>query len=414
MSAPDRWHLFEVVGVELEYMIVDRSTLAVRPVADEVLRAVAGEIVSDVETGELAWSNELVLHVIELKTNGPAESLAGLETFFDRDVRRINGLLEPLGARLMPTAMHPFMDPHTETRLWPHEYSPIYEAYDRIFSCRGHGWSNLQSLHLNLPFADDEEFARLHAAVRLLLPILPALAASSPIFDGRPAGSLDNRMEFYRVNSRRIPALTGEVIPEPVFSRADYEREVFEPMYRAIAPHDPDGVLRDEFLNSRGAIARFGRGSLEIRVIDVQECPRADLAIAALTLGALEWLASGRGPSLEAQKAVPVAPLAAMFRRTIVEAEATVIDDAAYLELLGLPDKSATAGEVWQFLAGAATAAGTLDAKRWSEPLAVLFKQGSLARRILKAVGESPSRERLEEVYRRLCDCLGRGEMFLG
>ncbi|NJL28684.1 MAG: glutamate--cysteine ligase, partial [Thermoanaerobaculia bacterium] len=178
MSGSGPWHLFEVVGVELEYMIVDRETLAVRPVADEVLRAVAGEIVSDVETGELAWSNELVLHVIELKTNGPAPRLAGLEAFFERDVRRINELLAPLGGRLMPTAMHPWMDPHTETRLWPHEYSPVYEAYDRIFGCRGHGWSNLQSLHLNLPFTGDEEFARLHAAVRLLLPILPALAAS--------------------------------------------------------------------------------------------------------------------------------------------------------------------------------------------------------------------------------------------
>lgn len=413
MSASGPWHLFEVVGVELEYMIVDRATLAVRPVADEVLKAVVGEIVSDVETGELAWSNELVLHVIELKTNGPAQSLAGLAAFFDRDVRRIDSLLEPMGARLMPTAMHPFMDPHTETRLWPHDHSAVYEAYDRIFSCRGHGWSNLQSLHLNLPFQGDEEFARLHAAVRLLLPILPALAASSPIVEGRPTAALDYRMEVYRTNSQRIPELAGAVIPEPVFSQADYEREIFAPMYRAIAPHDPDGVLRDEFLNARGAIARFGRGSLEIRVIDVQECPRADLAIAALTLGALQWLASGHGPALEAQKAVAVAPLATIFRRTIVEAESATIDDPAYLELLGFPDQQASAGEVWQFLAGAATAFGSLDGKLWGPTLSVLFEHGSLARRILRAVGESPSREKLQEVYRRLCDCLVGGDMFV-
>ena len=50
----------------------------------------------------------------------------------------------------------------------------MYEAYDRIFDCRGHGWANLQAVHLNLPFSGDEEFGRLHAAIRLVLPIMPA------------------------------------------------------------------------------------------------------------------------------------------------------------------------------------------------------------------------------------------------
>ena len=77
----------------------------------------------------------------------------------------------------------------------------IYQTYDRIFGCKAHGWANLQSMHLNLPFADDAEFARLHAAIRLVLPIIPALAASSPIADGRPTGFMDIRMEAYRTHS---------------------------------------------------------------------------------------------------------------------------------------------------------------------------------------------------------------------
>src|SRR5690606_7705226 len=114
-------------------------------------------------------------------------------------------ILAPMGAMLMPTAMHPWFDPATETRLWPHEYSPVYETYNRIFGCQGHGWSNLQSMHVNLPFANDEEFARLHAAIRLALPILPALAASSPLVEGRVTGLADSRLDFYRFNSRRLP-----------------------------------------------------------------------------------------------------------------------------------------------------------------------------------------------------------------
>ena len=187
--------LFEGFGVEIEVMIVDAGTLDARPLTDEVLKAVCGRYDSEVEQGELNWSNELVLHVIELKTNGPAGALEPLADLFHRDLKRVRDYLEPFGARLMPTGMHPWFDPARETRLWPHEYNAVYESYDRIFGCQGHGWSNLQSTHLNLPFRDDAEFGRLHAAMRLVLPSLPALAASTPLKEGRPTGFLDSRLE---------------------------------------------------------------------------------------------------------------------------------------------------------------------------------------------------------------------------
>ncbi|HOW19319.1 MAG TPA: glutamate-cysteine ligase family protein, partial [Phycisphaerae bacterium] len=240
-----------------------------------------GEYPCEVELGDLCWSNELVLHVIELKTNGPATSLDRLSKTFHRDVTRINDILAPMGGCLMSSAAHPWMNPDLDTKLWPHDYGEIYRAFDKIFGCRGHGWSNLQSMHINLPFADDAEFARLHAAIRLVLPIIPALAASSPIIDGRLTGLLDSRLAFYRTNCRRIPSVTGCVIPEAVFTQRDYEEQILQRIYRDIAPHDPDETLRDEWVNARGAIARFCRNTIEIRVIDMQECPSADVAIAA-------------------------------------------------------------------------------------------------------------------------------------
>ncbi|MCU0356189.1 MAG: glutamate-cysteine ligase family protein [Cyclobacteriaceae bacterium] len=166
MNQPPRIHLFQGYGLELEYMIVDRNTLAVKPVADELLRQMLGSYGSDYDNGMVTWSNELVLHVIELKSSRPEKNLRALAVSFHENVQQINKLLEPLGAQLMPTAMHPLMDPHAETRLWPHENNEVYALYNTIFDCRGHGWSNLQSTHINLPFYDDEEFSRLHAAVR--------------------------------------------------------------------------------------------------------------------------------------------------------------------------------------------------------------------------------------------------------
>jgi gamma-glutamyl:cysteine ligase YbdK (ATP-grasp superfamily) len=415
--------LFEGFGVELEFMVVDAETLSVLPVVDRILGSVAGSIVSEVDMGPLAWSNELVLHVVELKTNGPASTLHGLDALFQADVQRINEILQGMGGILLPTAMHPWMDPRTETTLWPHEYSPIYQSYDRIFGCQGHGWSNLQSTHLNLPFGSDAEFGRLHAAIRLLLPLLPALAASSPLVEGRPTGLLDNRMEFYRHNSRRVPSVTAQVIPEPVFRREEYEREVLSRMYADVAPLDPDGILQDEFLNSRGAIPRFGRGSIEIRVIDVQESPVADLALAALAVGALRLLAEERLSPLSRQQGMPVPELASVFLNCIRDGERAVVEDADYLHALGMVTKRASAGEIWWHLLEETADAGLLPQEGQEVRLRALLRRGPLARQILRALElpESreqenppppPSRAKLTEVYRSLATCLQHGEIF--
>ena len=262
--------LFAAHGIEVEYMLVDGERLDVAPAADALLEAVAGLHTDEFENGGVAWNNELALHVIELKCNGPRPSLAGLGAEFAANVKLANDALGREGLRLMPTAMHPWMDPNG-VQLWPHGTREIYAAFDRIFSCKGHGWANLQSMQINLPFAGDEEFARLHAAVRFLLPILPGLAASSPIVDGERNGILDNRLVVYRGNCARIPSITGEVVPEPVGSIGEYHERVLEPIYRDLAPHDPEGVLRHEWVNARGAIARFDRMAIEIRVLDVQE-----------------------------------------------------------------------------------------------------------------------------------------------
>jgi len=82
-------------------------------------------------------------------------------------------------------------------------------------------------------------------------------AGSSPIVEGKLTGLADNRLEFYRNNSKKIPRVAGRVIPEPVFDADGYDREIFQPMYAQIAPYDPEGILQEEWLNARGAIARF-------------------------------------------------------------------------------------------------------------------------------------------------------------
>lgn len=410
MNAADSWtfpiDLMERVGIELEYMIVDRESLDVRPLADVLLRDAAGgdDWVCDVEPvdGEgIGWSNELVNHVIELKTIDPVPNLAGIAARFQSQVEAANEWLERRDARLLPGAMHPWMDPGRETRLWPHEYTPVYEKLDEIFSCRGHGWSNLQSAHLNLPFGDDVEFGRLHAAVRALLPLLPGLAASSPVRDGAATGLADSRLAAYRENCRRIPSVTGRVIPEPVFDRAGYEDRVLGRIERDLAPFDPKGILRPEWTNARGAIARFDRGSIEIRLLDVQECPAADLAIAELVRRTLEALLAERWVSLSDLRALATDDLAAVLEATIVGAEQAEVAHRPLLRALGGAGPT-RAADVWS----------ELRADLMPEPgehgpvLAVIEAGGSLATRITRRLSGGAG---LRDVYEELADCLEAG-----
>ena len=73
---------FSGYGIELEYMIVDRRTLSVLPIAEKVLHRLSETFASEFRCGELAWSHELVLHLIELKNLKPDHDIAALAAGF--------------------------------------------------------------------------------------------------------------------------------------------------------------------------------------------------------------------------------------------------------------------------------------------------------------------------------------------
>lgn len=410
--------LFDAFGLELEYMIVDAESLDVRPIADEVLRAVTGEYSGDAEPegpppqGVIGWSNELALHVIELKTMAPVASADGLAARFQRHVVHINDILAPMSARLLSGAMHPWMDPDLELKLWPHAFNPVYQAFDRIFSCRGHGWANLQSAHLNLPFANDDEFGRLHAAIRAVLPLIPALAASSPVADGRVTGMADYRLEVYRNNARRVPLMAAQVIPEAVFTRSGYERDILGSLYQQLAPLDPEGILRHEWANARGATGRFERGAIEIRVVDLQESPAADVAIAELLIAAVRGLAEERWVSLAELQRLEVEPLHEALLACIRAGEHARIAHEPLLAAMGARAgaRAPGAGELWQRLAEALL---PVDSAAWPA-LRMIFDRGTLSTRLCRALGANADRARLRRVYGELADCLRGGVMFDG
>lgn len=404
-------HLFDAVGVEIEYMIVSQKDLEIQGASDQILAHLLGEArpsENEVACGEIAVSNELVRHVIELKTNGPAKSLQGLDTQFHQVVKNINTFLKTSMMQLMPTGAHPWLHPDSpHISLWQYGDQIIYETYHRIFNCTGHGWSNLQSVHINLPFGNDEEFAKLHQAIRLLLPMIPALTASTPILEGERQNVLDMRLQFYGTNQAKIPEISGKIIPEAIYSEQDYQDKVLQPMYDAIASHDIDGILQEEWLNSRGAIARFDRNAIEIRIMDSQESPKADIACVAVIVGVLKYLIAET--DLYLTDPLSVESLAVLYKSAIKFGLKTPIESASYTEQFGFKTPVKTARDFWE--AAISAASQYIDAEH-KHTVERILTVGNLAERINQALRLPLKRQGINIVYQELCHCLKYNHLF--
>ena len=412
------YKIWERFGVEMEFMIVDRETLQVLPRADIPLgKDKDGNQLSDVEYDDIGLSNELVSHVLEFKCAHPKSTFDGLGKRFFHEIRRANKKLEKIGAMLLPSAAHPFMDP-AEMQLWPYDCNDIYQTYDRIFNCKGHGWANLQSTHLNLSFDGDDEFGELHAAIRLLLPLIPAIAASSPYLDGKYTGFKDARIEVYRHNQDKVPEIAGLVIPEKAYTYDEYNTQIFDKVKKAIAPYDPEHLLNHFFLNSRGAIARFDRGAIEIRLVDIQECPNADIAIVEMEVATLKAIASGKLANKNAPHTMneyreflrdfDTERLATLLTATTRDAEDTVIEWPEFLAVFGMSGKC-TAGELWKHVFDAVK--GDLTEVSYNV-MEQMLARGTLSSALYRALGDAPSHEKFVTEYKKLADCPAHNRLY--
>ncbi|WP_340153951.1 glutamate-cysteine ligase family protein [uncultured Marivirga sp.] len=399
------YSLFECIGIELEYMIVNRKTLMPAPISDQLIIKKIGQITDELENGNISWSNELVLHVLELKTTKPMPGLEGLSDDFHENIKEINGILAEMDCQLMPTAMHPLMNPLMDVKLWPHDRNEIYSRYNEIFNCKGHGWGNLQSMHINFPFANDKEFYSLHEAIRHIMPLIPALTASSPIFEGNGSDILDNRLAFYEKNQKKIPSITGKVIPESVANKSEYEEVIFKKIFQDIAPYDKDKSLQYEWLNSRGAIARFDRNAIEIRIIDLQECPAADIAIAEFIVQALKYII----PKLDDFNPIDEFQLYDIYRLALEKGAKSNVSNQNYLQLFGLENESSISIEqIWRSILKHVYLSE--DKKQIIE---YILDNGNLSQRILSNLKkENWSEKNIKSEYELLVNCLKENKLY--
>jgi gamma-glutamyl:cysteine ligase YbdK (ATP-grasp superfamily) len=151
---------------------------------------------------------------------------------------------------------------------------------------------NVHASHLNLPMGGEADALAMHTAAALLIPYLPALAASSPMHDGELQPSADARLAWILEHQARIPESCGELVPEYVGSLGEYRKNILQPMYAALDRLPDAGAIRYDFFNARGAVFKFHRRAMEVRVLDTQECVKMDVAVAVFVRSALKHLSA--------------------------------------------------------------------------------------------------------------------------
>ena len=261
------------------------------PIVDKVIKDFHGRIVNFVELSNFTFGKEIQLHVMEIKPNMPFRSPETFEETMHAAVLTLSDFLEnKYNARLLGAGMHPLLKLE-ETEVWPHRHKKIYQAYSKVFNLNQHGWLNIQSFQLNIPYSNQESAVLMYNMLSEICAYLPAISASSPVYEGKFGENVDNRLCFYALNQKEVSSITGDVIPEYVSSFGQYKREIIERYSLDLAHAGADEcLLYKEWVNSRGVIFRFDRKAIEIRVMDEQECVKSDVALSCFIRALLRGL----------------------------------------------------------------------------------------------------------------------------
>jgi carboxylate-amine ligase len=220
-------------------------------------------------------------------------------------------------------------------------------------------------------------------------------------------------MAFYKTNQRRVPEIAGDVVPEYMTSFAQYRRDVFEPIYRALDQLPGAERIRNEFVNSRGAIPRFVRDALEVRVVDLQECVKMDVAVA----GFVRLAAKGLWRLLDAGhlRLPEHAMLVEDYEACVAQGRAARVEASHLCAAVGYRPGAATATTALHELLDLAWGESQGADQPYLRLVEERIRTGSLAELVLRATAldrrsEGEGRAAIERVYGELADCLLRNQ----
>lgn len=243
------------IGVEEEVMLLSAHSNALANRIDAVLPRLPEDVVTHM-TPETHGS------AVELRTDVHSEvgaamaQIAGLR-------RSLAATLKSLRLRAASAGTHPFA-------VWEEIVVSAGERYQFV-----HGSMRelarrepTFALHVHVGIADPEDAIRVHNRMRVYLPILLALSANSPFWQGRDTGLSSARTPLFQAFPR-----VG--VPRPFHSYEQYV-EAVDLLIRTDAIPEPTFLWWD-------VRPQPSLGTVEIRVMDAQTRNEDTAALVALT-----------------------------------------------------------------------------------------------------------------------------------
>ncbi|MYA90739.1 MAG: carboxylate-amine ligase [Synechococcus sp. SB0669_bin_8] len=197
-------------------------------------------------------------------------SVAEVRTALQETRRTVVDAAARYGASVMASSTHPFA-------AWQAQKVTPSERYQRFLANFQDSVRRfvISGMHIHAGFGDPETRIVVMTALRRYLPLLHALSTSSPFSSGRETG-----FKSYRLNL--LDGLPRTGIPNPLYSRADYDRMMAE--YRRMAFIQDGSELWWDIRPSHAF------PTIELRICDV--CTRIEDGVAMVALYAclIRWL----------------------------------------------------------------------------------------------------------------------------
>jgi len=242
------------IGVEEEVMLLDPSDWALASEADAVMSGLTGELASHAST-------ETHGSALELRTDPHATVASGVAQLEDLrgDLARE---LAPLDLRAAVAGLHPFT-------LWQDTKISEGDRYRFLYGSMRElaRREPTFALHVHVAVPDPESAVRAINRLRSHLPLLLALSANSPFWQGRETGLASARTPLFQAFPR-----VG--IPRAFLDYADYVSTI-DLLLRCEAFPEPTFLWWDARLQPRF-------GTIEVRIMDAQTTVADSAALTAL------------------------------------------------------------------------------------------------------------------------------------
>lgn len=262
------------VGVEEELLLVDPETREASPRSQQVLKYAVEHGLAGAEDLE----QELYRHQLETRTS-PTTDLAALRADILRGRRAAAQAAD--GAGLLTAAVGAIpLGPDEPRTTRDDRYLAMVDTFGEVARPGG-----TCGMHVHVQVDSDEEGVRVIDALTPWLPVVLAVSANSPFYEGR-----DTRYASWRA---QVWAQWPSAGPTESFGSVDAYREVGR---RLIA----SGAARDEGMLYFDARLARSYPTVEVRISDVCTDPDDAVLIAALTRALVEHSATATGADLPA------------------------------------------------------------------------------------------------------------------